>query len=395
MLACAPADKSAANQLSNEEDIMLHVDLPTAEDLTRLSAARGEGSVTIVLPTTRLTQEIGASIIELKNLGKEAARQLTQAGFDKRKIAAIEEQIEHLAEDEDFWAHQATSLVLYVTPDNLTGFRLPTRLSPLVEVADRFHIKPLIRAMAFPDVAFILALSENSARVVELHGDLPAETVNVPDLPKNMDASGARAKSRDVSPGGRFQGRAGETFHRRNYSRKIDAALRPLLAGRDIPLLLASVEEFDTIYRSVNSYEHLAGEAIRGNPDRLSASELAELARPILQRLHAGRIAALTAQYHTREKQGRAGTDLAQVARAAAQGAVDTLLVEIDSVIDGTLDEATGAITVARGASADTYDIIDEIAGLVLRAGGRTIGVRKADLPVATSPVAALYRYPA
>lgn len=374
---------------------MLYVDLPTAEDLARLSAARGEGSVTIVLPTTWLTQEIGASIIELKNLAKEAVRQLNEAGFDKRKTVAMAEHIEDLADDEDFWAHQATSLVLYVTPDNLTSFRLPTRLAPLVEVADRFHIKPLIRAATFPDVAFILALSENSARLIEMHGDLPAETVSVLGLPKNMNASGARAKSRDVSPGGRFQGRAGETFHRRNYSRSINAALRPLLAGRDIPLVLATVDEFDTIYRSVNSYEHLAVETIKGNPDRLSAGELAELARPVVQRLHAARIGALTEQYRTCEKQGRAGADLAQVARAAAAGAVDTLLVDIDSVIDGTLDETTGTISVAKGASADTYDIVDEVAGLVLRFGGQAIGLRQADLPVATSPVAAIYRYPA
>lgn len=374
---------------------MLYVDLPTSEELTRLANARAEGSVSIVLPTTRLTQEIGASIIELKNLAKEAARQLQEASFGKRKIAAIEEQIEDLSQDEDFWAHQATSLVLYVTPENLTSFRLPTRLEPLVEVADRFHIKPLIRALAFPDVAFILSLSENSARLVEMHGDLPAETVTVAGLPKNMDASGARNKSRDVSPGGRFQGRAGETFHRRNYSRKIDSALRPLLAGRDIPLILACVDEFDTIYRSVNTYEHLAAEIVKGNPDRLSTSELADLARPVVQRLHQARIGALNDQYRVREKQGRAGADLALVARAAAQGAVDTLLVDIDSVIDGTLDETSGAIEVAKGASADTYDIVDEIAGLTLKYGGRAIGLRKADLPVATSPVAAIYRYPA
>lgn len=374
---------------------MLYVDLPTSEDLTRLANMRAEGSVTIVLATTKLTHEIGASIIELKNLAKEAVRQLQDIGFDKRKTAAIAEQIEDLSDDEEFWAHQATSLVLYVTPENLTSFRLPTHLAPLVEVADRFHIKPLIRAATFPDVAFVLALSENSARLVEMHGDLPAEVVTVAGLPKNMDASGARNKSRDVSPGGRFQGRAGETFHRRNYSRKIDAALRPLLAGRDIPLVLAAVDEFDTIYRSVNSYEHLATETIKGNPDRLSAGELAELARPIVQRLHAARIAALNEQYQTREKQGRAGTDLAQVARAAANGAIDTLLVDIDVVIDGTLDETTGAIAVAKGASADTYDIVDEVAGLVLRFGGRAIGLRQADLPVATSPVAAIYRYPA
>ena len=71
------------------------------------------------------------------------------------------------------------------------------------------------------------------------------------------------------------------------------------------------------------------------------------------------------------------------------------LELNIDAVIDGTLDEATGAIAVAGKAGADSYDIVDEIAGLTLRSGGRAIGLRKADLPVSTSPLAAIYRYPA
>lgn len=374
---------------------MLYIDLPTAAELTRLITARDPACVTIVLSTTPLTQQIGASIIELKNLAKEAVGQLREIGFDKREIAAIEQQIADLADDDEFWAHQATSLAIYVTPQNLTTFRLPTRLQSMVEVADRFHVKPLIRALAFPDVAFVLALSEKSARLVEMHGEAPAEIVNVPGLPKDMDEAGARSKSRDTSPGGRFQGGAGETFHRRAFARKIDAAMRPLLAGRDVALILACVDEFATIYRSVNSYEHLASEIIRGNPDKLSISQLADLARPLLQRAHAARIAWLSEQYRTRDKQGRASADLAQVARAAAQGAIDTLLVDIDAVVDGTLDEATGAITRADKAGADTYDIVDGIAGLTLQFGGRAFGVRKGDLPDQSSPLAAMFRSPA
>ena len=79
---------------------MLYVDLPTTEELTRLANAREPGSVSIVLPTTKITQDIGASLIELKNLAKQAIHQLREAAFDKRQIAAIEEQIEDLAGDD-------------------------------------------------------------------------------------------------------------------------------------------------------------------------------------------------------------------------------------------------------------------------------------------------------
>ena len=72
---------------------MLYIDFPTAAELTRLIEERAKGCVMIVLSTTPLTQHVSASIIELKNLTREAVGQLGDVGFDKRGIAAIEEQI--------------------------------------------------------------------------------------------------------------------------------------------------------------------------------------------------------------------------------------------------------------------------------------------------------------
>jgi len=58
-----------------------------------------------------------------------------------------------LIEDDDFWTHQANSLAIFVSPGHLTTFRLPNRLENFVRVADRFHIKPLLRALSFPQQA--------------------------------------------------------------------------------------------------------------------------------------------------------------------------------------------------------------------------------------------------
>lgn len=371
---------------------MLHLDLPTRADMARLAAARSDMAVSIYLPTTPLTQEIGAARTALRNLWKAAEGQLAEAGADRRRVALLEDQIADLHDDEEFWAHQATSLAVFVTPEAMTTHRLPTRLGEHVQVSDRFHLKPLFRPLAFPDTGLVLALARNGARLVEMPGEGPAAELRVPGMPKDVDEAGARARTRNTAPGGRFQGGRGEDFHRRVFARKVDQALRPFLAGHELPLILAAVAEFEAIYRSVNTYPHLLEGAVRGNPERMTAAELAEAARPVLRDAHAAEIARLRALHDARAGSGRALVDLSDIGRAAAAGKVEILLADIDADLPGRYDEASGAITLADRPGAATHDVTDAIARAVIAQGGRVVGLRAGDLP-GGGPLAAILRF--
>ena len=68
---------------------MLYVDIPTRSEFATLSTARADACVSIYVRTTPLTQEVGASRIEFGNLMREAQSQLQDAGFDKRRLAAL------------------------------------------------------------------------------------------------------------------------------------------------------------------------------------------------------------------------------------------------------------------------------------------------------------------
>ena len=65
---------------------MLYVDIPAPSDIAALATFRGEGCVSIYLPTTPITQQAQADRIELKNLARRAAEQLEAAGTDKREL---------------------------------------------------------------------------------------------------------------------------------------------------------------------------------------------------------------------------------------------------------------------------------------------------------------------
>jgi hypothetical protein len=371
--------------------MILPTDVPTRAQLDRLLAAREPWSVSIYLPTSPSSRG-EAERIELKNLAGEASRQLEQAGAARADVAAVEEELADIVDDDEFWRRQARSLAIFLTPTTSMTFRLANRLAAMVEVSDRFHLKPLLRAVTFPHTAFVLALSQNGVRLLEIAPDLEPANVAVPDLPADVASAVGKSSIRDRAPSGRIQGSEGQKTRMRQYARQIDHALRPLLNGLDLPLILAAAEPMDSIYRSVSSYPHLLATSFAGNPDALSDVELADGARRLLDDLHRDELQAIRETYALRASQRRASADIADVARAATYGLVDTVLVDIDEAVPGRVDEETGAVSFDDAEDAVNYGVVDEIARRVWLNGGKVLAVRRDDIPGKGS-VAAILRY--
>ncbi|HEV8451170.1 MAG TPA: hypothetical protein VGQ45_07025 [Gaiellales bacterium] len=68
------------------------------------------------------------------------------------------------------------------------------------------------------------------------------------------------------------------------------------------------------------------------------------------------------------------------------------MLVDIDEVVPGRVEEATGAITIDDAGDAVNYGVVDEIARRVWLHGGRVPVVRRFVIP-GNSSVAAILRY--
>ena len=371
--------------------MLLHTDIPTRDQVSRLLDGRNRASVSIYVSTDPVSTNVGERI-ELGNLASEAMAQLDDARIAKRKRLAIEQEIGDLIEDDEFWRHQARSLAIFATPEGLTTFRLPNRLLSVVVVSDRFHLKPLLRAITFPHVALVLALAQGSVRLVEVAADAEPAKVAVPDLPRDAASAAGRSSLADRAPVRRIQGSEGRKLRLRQYSRQIDQALRPFLGGVGVPLILAAAEPLDSIFRSVNSYPHLAPTTIAGNPERTPDAELAASAREILDDLYARELRETREQFDVRLADSRALFDIGDVARAATYGAIDTVLVDIDEVVPGSIDDETGAVILAPTDGVDRYGVVDEIARRAWLAGARVLALRRDEIPGRGS-VAAILRY--
>jgi hypothetical protein len=371
---------------------MLYLDIPTQQDIKALNKRRADACVSMYVPTTPLTQEVGISHTELRKLSKQAFAQLEGAQFDKRRLALMKEAMDHLLEHNEFWRLQANSLAVLLTADSIRTFRLANNLQASVQVSDRFHLKPLLRAVAFPHAAYVLAFSENAARLVEMKAEGEAQEIKVPGLPQDAASAVQKATLNSRGPLGRIQGSEGQKVRLAQYARIVDAAIRPILAGLEVPLVLAASEPLASIYRSVNSYAGLLPDGVLNTDDRASNADLADAARPVLDRHNATELEGVRQTYDARAGSGRASADLSDVARAATFGAIETLLVDIDASVPGTIDETSGVLELTEAAGPSSYDVLDEIAGRTINAGGKVLAVRSKDIP-GGGPIGAILRY--
>lgn len=371
----------------------LHVDIPTRAEIARLLAARGAGLVSIYLPTSPVTPAAEGDRIAFKNLAREALEDMRARDLPGREADAIEVELDDLHDDDAFWTELSHSLAVFARPDGLRSFRLPNRLTEATHVADRFYVKPLLRAVTFPQSAFVLALAEGSVRLLEVTPDLPTFEVAVPDLPSDAADAAGKASITDRSPARRLQGTEGRKTLVRSYARAVDRALRPVLAGQTVPLILAAAQPIDSIFRAVNSYPALAAPTIEGSPEGRSDAELGEAARPVLDGIYAEELRRLHELFEERSAAGRTAVEINDLGRAATFGAVDTLFVDIDASLTGTIDEETGVVTLDEAAGPADYSVADELARRVIAADGTVLAVRGAEVP-AGGPAAAILRYP-
>ena len=371
--------------------MILPTDIPTRAEVDRLLEHRAPWSVSIYLPTDPASNG-DPERIELKTLVAQASSQLRQVGAGIRVIRQFEDEIGYLQYDEGFWRYQARSLATFVARNRLVTFRLPNRLLSQVEVSDRFHLRPLLRTLTFPHIAFLLALAQGSVRVVEVTPDLDPARIDVDDLPSDVAGAVGKSSIADRAPTRRIQGSEGQKVRMRQYAREVDRALRPLLNGLEVPLILAATDPIDSIYRSVNTYPHLLAQGISGSPETVSDRELAARTRTVLDDFYAAQLRDVQELYGQRSADGRALSDVAEVARAASFGAVETLLVDIDAAVPGSVDDETGAIAFAPVASGDVHDVTDEIARRAWLSGARVLAVRRGDIP-GRGALAAILRY--
>ena len=357
-------------------------------------------------PTYRHHPEIQQNPIRFRNLVKVLETSLMEK-YAIQDIRALLEPFHRLADDFAFWTHQRDGLAVLATSSLFRVYRLQRRVPELAIVADSFHTKPLLRILQSADHFQILALGRAQMRLFEGNRD-SVDEVELPDgVPARItDVTGDRQpKESDVAvtvsagaSGGApiYQGGGAKDESRADTERFFRAVDRAILEHYSrpsgLPLILAALPEHHTTFRRISRNRALVDEGININPDALTVETLRERAWHAVEPSYLGRLAALREEFGAAQPKELASDDLVKVAEAAVTGRVATLLIEAEREVPGRIDTATGRVEFAELARPDVDDTLDDLAELVLNAGGRVVVVPAARMP-STTGVAAIYRF--
>ena len=271
-----------------------HMDLLTTENLRTLLSDRKGPCVSFFLPTHTKAESL-QDPIRLKNLLKEAGKQLKQWGMNSDDTEKYLKPVADMVEDKVFWQFQSDGLALFLTPENFFHYRLPLHFESHVVVSEELYIRPVLPLFTEDRKFYILAISQGGVRL--LHGShFKVNEIQLKDVPQSLNEvlkGDEFEKSIQVHTGagreGIFhgQGTAGDKANFKkfiiHYFRQLDNGVCDLLREENAPLVLAGVEFIRGIYREVNHYDYLLDQDIDGNPLQMKNEELHEKAWRIVE----------------------------------------------------------------------------------------------------------------
>lgn len=213
------------------------MDVLSRDDLELLVRQPRSSCASLYMPTHRSGPETQQDPIRLKNLIRRAEESLVAAGIRRPDASEVLRPARELIEDEAFWRHQSDGLALFLRTGWFRCYRLPLRFEEAVVVSDRFHVSPLLPLLSGDGRFFVLALSENEARL--LAGTrFAVHEVNVPGLPAGVrDALRYDDPQREVGshaaerggPGARVV-LHGQGIGAESQKERLSAIFRPLTA---------------------------------------------------------------------------------------------------------------------------------------------------------------------
>jgi peptide subunit release factor 1 (eRF1) len=346
--------------------------------------------------------------IRFKNLVKQMEESLL------RKYSAAEAQkylqpFEMLMDDKDFWNHTSDGLAILNADDLFKAIRLPIAVEELVVVADSFHTKPLRRYLQSSDNYHVLGLSLHDIQLFAGNRHSLVEINLLPGVPKNISEAlgdeltekhttvasygGSGGESSNMHHGHGGKNDETEKDAERFFRIIADAVAELFSKPSGWPLILAALPEHHSMFQKVNKNPLVLPNGIMINPASVSTEKLVELAWEAFEPVYALKLKSLADRFEQARANGKGSDDYKEVAIAAVEGRVDTLLVEADRIIAVRITNlVTGNTQKKDMDNPRVDDLLDDMGELVTKMGGQVIILPAEKMPTENG-LAAIFRY--
>ena len=363
--------------------------------------------LSLYMPAHRSHPDNQQDPIRFKNLVKQLEESLLLK-YSSAEAQKLLRPLEAMADDNDFWNHTSEGLGVFCANGFFKTVGLPIAVAELAVVADSFHTKPLRQYLQSTDRYHVLGLSlheihlyegnQHSLVEVKLHADI---TKSMEELTGNEDV---KEKHLTVAS---YGGTRGESSHHGHggYKEEVDKDTERFfrsVAGEIAefyskptrwPLILAALPEHHSLFRQVSKNPMLLPEGITLNPDTLTKEKLVSKAWEIMEPEYLKKLDNLAGKFMQARVNGKGSDDYKEIAVAAVEGRVETLIIESDRIIPVRITNlVTGNTQKKDIQNPKVDDLLDDMGELVTRMGGHVMVFPTDRMPSKTG-MAALFHY--
>ncbi|MCC5937316.1 MAG: hypothetical protein JJU34_08545 [Lunatimonas sp.] len=339
---------------------------------------------------------------------KEAENSLNQK-YSEEEVGKLVEPLKEIQRDYTFWNYNLDGLAIFRSENTFEVVRLPVSFEPFLVVADTFHTKPLRKFLQSVDRFHLLGLGLHKIKLyegnrhgleeIDLQGDIPTTI---------QEALGEELTDRHLTAAS-YGGVSGEssTMHHGHGSKKdetdVDAeryfrSVSKLIEDHyskpfDMPLILAALPEHHHLFQEVNKSPYLLDKGVKIDPFSADKADLAKMAWEVMEPSYHRKLAELAERFEEAKAAEKGSDDYKELAIAAKDGRIDTLLVEADKVIAARITNLVTGNTQRKDLSNPRIDdLTDDMGELVMEMGGKVIVVPSDKMPTDTG-LAGIFRY--
>lgn len=360
--------------------------------------------VSLFMPTHTQAPDYKKNLIIFKNLIKDLEKSLMQT-YPRRGHQSIIDSFKELENDIEFWSNISEGLAVFHAQGETIVYYLNKPVKKLVVVADSLHIKPLIESFQYADCYHVLGINREGFTLFNGTRYRVTEVKLGDDVPDNIvDALGEDYSSSYIS--GRY-GRAASdsTYHGHGDKSKIvqqdtekffrfvdKAVYENYSKPTKYPLVLIALPEYQKMFREISNNPFLMDEGIRTNYDIFSVDKLNDEIWKVVEPVYSEKADELIERFENSRSIDLASADLAEIARSSISNRIATLIVELDRIIPGKVNQATGAIETGELDHPEFGDLLNDIVLLTIQNGGNVIVLPQERMPTDTG-LAAIFRY--
>lgn len=361
--------------------------------------------ISLYQPTFRHRPESTQDIIRFKNLIQRIQNSLIKK-YPKEEVDLLIKPFNQIAENRLFWNNTKDGLAVLANKNKAVVYKLNRPVKEFAIVADSFYIKPLIRAFQSADRYHILGLSMKNFILyegnrygfeeIQLDSEMPRTIEEV--LGDEYSESHLDQRSYGGSGGTQmFHGHGGKKDEidkdTDRYFRYVDKLVLDNFSNVEkIPLILVALDEHHGSFRNITNNQHLIEKGIKKDYETLSIEDIKDEAWKIIEPFYLEKTKKLVDRYEVERSRFRGSDDLAEVARAALENKIDSLMIESDKIEPGKISKKTGELIRGDLESPEMHDILGDLAEMVFKRNGKIVVLPKERMP-STTGVAAIYRY--